>query len=394
MRQLTQPKRLFVALILLAILISLFSTTAIAFACPLNNDDFDIVFLETTKELYDTDADELYLTANKEPLLDIRLNPLGYVYDFYINGSSGYAILILIDDEIIVAEYALDVVSPYSDMSGNRIYVNYLTYLREDQGEFYVMPNNTRLPTVAIEALTAKAYCGNGSITYSEEYITYISKNVNKKNLTIRHPSIVEVGGLSNACAPIAGANLIQYWDRFCENLIPNYTSYTILNNQYLYKSDPANLDNIVIALYTDMSTNVNNAGTTETQFKNGLRTFCSRQGYGTVNFNSCMSWGKFNYDLAKQRIDAGQPLAIFVDTFTAANISESDTDYIAYLNGNGCHVMAGFGYKEISYVLTSGAERTDYYIAVAAGYTMFSRAYYNINLRTTIDDVFGVVIS
>ena len=106
------------------------------------------------------------------------------------------------------------------------------------------------------------------------------------------------------------------------------------------------------------------------------------------------MNGKQVNYNLAKPRIEAGQPLAIFVDTFTVAKISETETDYIDYMIGNGCHVMAGFGYREVTYVLNDGSTRTDYYIAVASGFLMYDRSYFNVNLSTQIDDVFGVVIS
>lgn len=394
MKQTMQMKRLLVVVILLATITAiLFSVTAIAFAQPLDNDDFDTVFIETAKELNDIDTKEITLTANKEVLLDIQLKPLGYVYDFTVNDENGFAILILLDGDITVTEFALGNKSPYNEINGSKVYVGYLTYLYELDGDFYAVGGGNKLSDELIEKLSEKAYKAAGDITYSKEEIIYTSKNVNKKNLAFRHPYITEVGGLSNACAPIAGANLIQYWDRFCENLIPNYTPYTILSNQYIYKGDSVNLHPVVETLYVDMATGVNNAGTTETQFKNGLKIFCNRQGY-SISYNSCMSNRKFNYNLAKQRLEAGQPLAIFVDTFTVADISESETDFIAYLNGNGCHVMAGFGYKEISYTLNNGSTRNDYYIAVASGYSMYSRTFYNINLNTVIDDVFGVVIS
>lgn len=389
-----QIRKLTITVLLLAFFATmLLSVATTAFAQSLDKDDFDVVFLETSKELYDTQDEELYLTANKELLLDIQLQPLGFVYDFTINGENGYAIIILDDDGITVSEFSLGAQSPYNGITGDKVYVCYLTYLHANNGELLTLDGQK--PTDAdINVLKAKAYKATGSITYSEERVTYTSKNVNKKNLAFRHPYITEVGGLSNACAPIAGANLIQYWDRFCENLIPDYTAYTVLNNQYIYKGPETILQDLTRQLYNDMSTNVTAAGTTEPQFKNGLETFCKRVGYGTVTFNTCMSNKKFSYSLAKQRIEAGQPLAIFVDTFTVANISEGETDFFAYLNGNGCHVMAGFGYREVSYILSDGTQRNDYYLAVASGYSMYDRSYFNVNLNTLIDDVFGVVIS
>lgn len=395
MEQTKQKKKLVVIAILVALLL-VSSVTSVAFAQPVGNDDFDIVFWETTKELYVAQTDEIRLTANKEVLLDMNLAPLGYVYDFSANGEKGFAIIISIDNIITVTEFAMGQ-NPYADVTDNRVYASYLVYLRENNGDYYIVGSNNKLSEAAVAALSQNAYKGTGAITYSQEYVYFTSKDVNRKNLALRHPYVSEVGGLSNACAPIAGANLIQYWDRFHENLIPNFTSYSIVYNQCVYKGPDSTVQNMTRQVYADMQTNVTAAGTTETQFKNGLQTYCARQGYGTVTYNTCMSGRTFNYDLAKQRIDAGQPLAIFVDTFTVAEVGESTNgqyDFIDRMIGDGCHVMAGFGYKEVSYVLTDGTHRTDHYLAVAAGFSKYDTSYFNVYLNTQIDDVFGVVIS
>ncbi len=396
MQQTTQIKKLLVIALLSAILLAaLLSATSMAFAQPLDNDDFDVVFLETAKELYDTPSEELMLTANKELLLDIRLNPLGYVYDFVINGENGYATVILIDDVITVTEFALETRSPYENAKGNKVYVNYLYHLYETDGEFFTVTDNVKLTQQTVDALAEKAYKGSAITSSRTETITYKSKTPGAaKNLVFRHPAITTASNLTNACAPIAGANLIQYWDRLNENLIPNYTSYTKLGTNIVYKTENDTVQQVAVQLYRDMKTNSIGEGTTEDQFKSGFKTYCSRQGYNTVNYNSCMSNNKFSYNLAKQRLDAGQPLALFVDTFTIAKITEGNTDSIEYLVSNACHVMAGFGYKEISYVLTNGTTRNDYYIAVAGGFQEYGISFYNVNLDTQIDDVFGVVIS
>ncbi len=365
-----------------------------AYAQPLTYDDYDIVFLETTKELYETQADEIELTANKEILYDMQLLPLGYVYNFTVNGEEGFAILISINEEITVTEFSMSE-SPYADVIGNKIYASYLTYMYEKDGYYYFVGDDSKLSEETLSLVSQKSFKGTGSITYSEEYVYYKNRDVNNKNLAFRHPFIYDIGSLSNACAPIAGANIIQYWDRFCENLIPDYTSYTFMYNRYFYKGPDSTIQSMTEQIYKDMQTNISAPGTTETEFKNGIKKFCTRQGYNTVNFNSCMSNKKFNYELAKQRINDGQPLAIFVDTFIVTNIGEqTGYDYLDNLIGNGCHVMAGFGYKEVSYILNDNTTRKDNYIAVASGFSTYSDSYFNVSLDTLIDDVFGIVIN
>ena len=119
---------------------------------------------------------------------------------------------------------------------------------------------------------------------------------------------------------------------------------------------------------------------------------YFNRQGYYSMSFNSCMYNGTFSFSMAKQLIDAGQPLALFLDVYSIASITEQDNnDYISYYIGDGCHVMAGFGYKEITYRLTNGTMRTDEYVAVASGIGVRKRGYFNINYSTQIDEAYGI---
>jgi hypothetical protein len=107
------------------------------------------------------------------------------------------------------------------------------------------------------------------------------------------------------------------------------------------------------------------------------------------------MNNGSFDYNAAKTLMSQGQPLALFLDVYTVIDITANDGyDYIAYDIGDGCHVMAGFGYKEIAYTLSGGSSRTDYYIAVASGLDMRKRGYFNINYSTQIDQVYGISIA
>lgn len=54
---------------------------------------------------------------------------------------------------------------------------------------------------------------------------------------------------------------------------------------------------------------------------------------------------------------------------------------------------MAGFGYKEVTYTLTNGGQRQDFYITVASGFFLRKRGYFNINYNTQIDDAYALLI-
>lgn len=373
--------------------------TQIALAKGFDGDECDEIVINNIEKLaaehYSTD---ISFVAKKDPLYDISLTQFGFVYDFVINGESGYAILINTNGVYELSELFFAANNPYSNVGENeyRVYVQNMTYLSCCNGEFYVAETNEPVDEYAINIIRNYAFYASSEITIttSSESISFISKQENKKDLAARYPALSEIANYPNACGPIAGAGIIQYWDRFAVNLIPDYTPYTKIGNSYLYKESSDTLNLVVAQLYQDMGTNSIKPGTSIAQFVNGLNTYCSRQGYSVV-YNSCMTNGTFDFAKTKGFIDAGQPLVLFLDTFNIVSISSDDNvDNISYINGVGCHAMAGYGYKEIDYVLSGNTTRSDRYIAVGSGMGVRKRGYFNINYHTQIDDAFSISIS
>lgn len=372
-------------------------SSGVASAMEINGDEYDTVFIENMNEL---SAENYFGTveiqAQKELLYDIELNTIGYVYDFTVNGEGGYAVVLNSFGMPEAAEFFFDAVNPYSSVAADakRIYVSSMSYAYYNDG-YYWTETDLAISDEILEELREIAYLSDGSdITSSDETIYYVSKNEDSYNMALRHPAYFGAPGLSNACAPVAGTSLIQYFDRYYDNLIPNYLPGGELMGAYLYYGKSAELDNVAKQLYIDMATNVTAPGTTVNEFKSGMNVYCNRQGY-SVKFNSCMSNNKLNYDLAKNYMDAGQPIVLFVDSYSVSIIFDDkhNQDDISYLSGNLAHIMAGFGYKEITYTLNNGSLRTDKYIAVASGNELRTSGYYNINYNTTIDDAYGVNI-
>ena len=366
-------------------------------AMELNNDECDVVFLENIKELAKENYNgDITITASKEYVFDMNLAPLGFLYTFTVNEEEGYAIVINTNGIFEIAELFFDSPNPYKELSNiNRVYVNNMIYLYEENEEFYSIEGEGALSEQQLNVIRGVAlYSDGGTLTSSSETITYTSKSENKYEMAKRHPGITHISGYSNTCAPVAGANLVQFWDRYKSNLIANYTPGSSINNFYFYKNPNSETDAVLIQLYNDMGTNSNGNGTTITQFKNGLITYCARYNY-TITYSSCMSNNTFNYSTAKQYLSAGSPIVIFLYGFNVVEIdSLNNVDYVYYLTSDAAHVMAGFGYNEITYNLSNGTTRLDKYIAVAAGLVAKQRGYLNVENYLQIDDAYAVTVS
>ena len=373
-----------------------FPSAGVADAMPLNDDEFDLVFKQAIAQTLEYENyDDAQIVANKELLFDTDSKQLGFVYDFTVNGNGGFAIVVNTQGFFEITELYLDALSPYAyNDNVNNVYLALGQYAYFADGKLYLAESNVEISVEDGEAVL-KAYSDYDSpLTYESETITYTHKSENKKNLSGRHPACIGMMNTSNSCAPVAGTNIIQYYDRFSPNLIADFEPGTPFANTYFYTTDNATLENVKIALASDMSTNNPNPGTTITQFKNGMTKYCNDRGY-TFSAQSCMSNGKFSYSIAKQKIDAGQPLVLFVDPFNVITLmAQNSKDIVYYMFGSIAHAMAAFGYNEITYTLADGTTRKDYYLAVASGMSERTSGYCNVNYNTVIDDCYGVVIS
>ena len=363
-----------------------------AMAMELNGDEYDQVFLETLNELgAETYVGNLEISASKELVYDMHLDTLGYLYDFTINGETGYAILINGNGYIEVVEIFFDAEQPYSNLEegAQRVYVATLVYLAYTEGNFYL--EGELLTSEELAILEGKAYYSMGQLQLVNETINYVSKSEDKFDLAKRNPSISRANETMDTCGTNAGANLIQYWDRYKTNLIPNFNPGTAIGTNYLYNTS-ASLSTVVDQLYYDMGAPAN-GGITIDEFMGGINTYCTRQGY-TATFTSLMaSNGAFSYSNVKQAFAQNLPVVLFLDQFSFVTINESEgTDTLAKYIGEVTHTMVGFGYRDITYTLSNGT-RVDKYIAVATGREECPKGYMNINENNVIDAVYSLTV-
>ncbi len=241
-------------------------------------------------------------------------------------------------------------------------------------------------------AVQESTYSDDGMSPYaaSTVRVNYENKDENEYRMVLKHPNYTESVGLGD-CACTAGANIIGYFDRYDENLIPNHTSGFVFQGQFIYNSASDAVTEVVRQLYNDMGTD--DDGTTVREFTNGMIAYCNRMGK-SISFTSVMKNKKFDYALAKAFMEYNQPIVLFCGGYNVADIyTDENTDSIYYYESTGNHVMVGFGYRETSYELSSSGSAFYQYITVASGYPFKSNGYYDIDYKTNIDDAYAINI-
>lgn len=383
---------LFFILTLVIVVCSVGWSGGVAFAA-VSEPECDEVFKSTMEELLTVEnAGDTYVESRKTLLYDLELEPFGYLYSFTANGESGFAIIVNSNGFYECVEVYFDAISPYASAAESDlcVYVNLSTYWKYKDGIYYDLRTNEEIPVFIVDSARKKAYMATPSPTPAvNEVIYYTYRSENKYQMVNRHPFMFAKVA---SCVPTMGGNIIQYYDRFCENLIPNYVPGRTIHTIYRYKDASDETEQVVRQLASDMGTV--STGTTVKGFTDGMKKYCNDRNY-TFSYTICMDNDQFNYSFAKQQIESGKPIALFVDPYSIETIYIYDgSDAIEHWYSDVPHSMAMFGYREITYTLSNGQTRTDEYLKVATGNVYYPDGYCKISNKTTIDQALAIAIS
>lgn len=202
---------------------------------------------------------------------------------------------------------------------------------------------------------------------------------------------------LSNECACVAGANLIGYYDRYFENLIPNHSPGVKRGTAYYYNSMNTNLalkQAVIDDLYVRMGTNVSQSGTTQSGFQNGLSSYVQSKGY-SLSYSSIMSGSTLNIQSLIQSLNDKKPVALLLQGFNLSQISDSNgTTTLTKYTFTGNHIVIVYGLTVVNYYdSTNTLVKVKTYLSVASGLEDYT-GYYILNNNGSIVGANAVEIS
>lgn len=274
--------------------------------------------------------------------------------------------------------------------------MTYGTYMEYYDGDFYDLITGNKISKSTVEEKGRKgfSYSGGDYFTDKQQTINYASKIPEEYSIKYDLPNYSGKAGQSN-CANTAGGVILGYYDRFFENLIPNYQSYVRIGAVIRYKSASTNVDNMLDELYVLMDTDQGQLGTTYTGFQEGMKAYVENRGY-TYSTTSLFSNGMFDFTKYKQAVKNNKPVAVFLQNFAMLNrIQENSTQDI--ISSGYCalsHVAVGCGYKQDRYYNAAGnLLDTRTYLKVASALEEYNIGYLNINGLSTINRALSVTI-
>ena len=242
-------------------------------------------------------------------------------------------------------------------------------------------------------------YGGPGEIADATYEVEYDYKEIVEDVKYYSAPSFGNLDdNMTNTCAPAAGTNVVAFYDRWYENLIPSYTPGVLVNNGYYYFSDMAKPEttNVLKTLYELMDTNVGSGGTSESQFLNGLSEYVDNTGYN-LSYTSFYEDSKtVDLDALKDAIDQYKVGVIFCSryNFVYGIVHTENLTSVVKENANVGHMMMAYGYQTIAYYKNDINFRTDTFLYVSSGYSGADQGYIELNSYLNIEDALIMTIS
>ena len=222
--------------------------------------------------------------------------------------------------------------------------------------------------------------------------ITYIDRSMESYYMALSYTSYTYAPAVGS-CAAVAAGNIIGYYDRVDENLLPNHVSggYILNTDNYMYNIEDTYVKQTIRTLYSYITGD--GYGATEDDFKRGLTQFCTEKGKN-IQFYSCMSGSSLDYEKAKNYMETGYPIALFLSGYNIGDLYpvNNNMDSVIYNLSDANHIMIGFGYETYYYITDNGSETYEY-INVASGMYYNESGVFDTHYNTKINNALAVNI-
>lgn len=230
------------------------------------------------------------------------------------------------------------------------------------------------------------------AFTTTKETITYTKREVTYIETYKSVPKYMPISELSNSCGATAGAIVVGFYDRYYEELIPNYVTYVSAGT---YKgNDTVYIPQLMRDLYTLMRTNVDDVGVSETDCKNGLASYVANHGR-SIQYSSVLSSKKINETLYRNAINNNNLTLLFCSKMDLINFSvTSNSDTLVCNTYSGGHVAVAYGLFVVDYYNGNSIFRTDKYLRIATAMNTTMTGYLKIDSTDWCNAAYAVAIN
>ena len=244
-----------------------------------------------------------------------------------------------------------------------------------------------------------KGVSGMGETWEESRSISYTSYTKQTVQTSSRIPSLSNVNPnyQSNDCAPIAGGNIIAFYEILYSNLIPDYRTGRIINNNYIFNTVTTNqyLQKVIDDLYVIMKTNQITAGTREQDFLDGLTQYVEQAGLHFQTTGGLVSNNSVNVQALISHLNTKNIAVLFMTEYNIISVIEDTGNQLKFtaVCSNTPHIVAVYGVEQYT-IIQNGVETTEYFLKIANNMEEFNYGLIRLNDYLNITDFLKINIS
>ncbi len=202
---------------------------------------------------------------------------------------------------------------------------------------------------------------------------------------------------MSNCCGPMAGRNVVAFYDRWLTNLIPNYTPGMVTaSGIYRYYPEMGTAPkNVMISLY-DLMLIPEVGGTTSQNFKNGLSAYASEKGYSASYSSFYSSATNVNLTQLTNAINQNKVGVIMCTeynfVFGIDLLEDQGVVQVTRFDSTTAHIMMVYGYQTIAFYNDGNRICTKTFLLACGGFGGTDIGFVELNDFSVINE--AVIVS
>lgn len=202
------------------------------------------------------------------------------------------------------------------------------------------------------------SYRGASGLVTTTQTFSYSTKTTESYFINSSVPAYYDTANRDYTCAPVAGANLIGFYDRYFPNLVPDIATGYTRGTRYTYYPMlryETQLQSLINDLASRMGTG--SSGTTLNEFETGMTSYVASKNLNITYIDvTAAQTNALDLENAIVQLKDGNPIAFFtsgINFTTFTDTGSSVTMTIRSANDN--HVFVAYGYQKVIYYDASG---------------------------------------
>lgn len=188
---------------------------------------------------------------------------------------------------------------------------------------------------------------------------------------------------MENTCGPLAGLNISAFFDRWCTELIPDYTPGVLFGDDYQYYRDKrlTQTKQALRNLYDLMETEKYGGATAET-FKSGLKAYANNKGYSVSTSSFYSNRVSVNLSRLKTAIIEDKIGVILCERFDYVYgiVVSGGSAKIVKEHNDAPHIMMVTGYTTYNFYNDGVTVATETFLHVSSGFSSGDMGYVQLN--------------